>query len=180
MIKPQLAFSHIGLYVKDMEKMVDFYTNVMGFFVTDRGMLNGNTPITFMSCDPREHHQVVFVHGRETPPNTRLLNQMSFRIETLGQLLDFVGTLSDKDISDREPIIHGNAWSFYFRDPEGNRTEVFADSEWYINQPIKEFLDFSLSEEEIRRKTYEFCKTQPGFRPISEWQADMRIMMGTS
>lgn len=180
MNKPQLVFSHIGLYVDDMEKMVDFYTNVMGFFVTDRGMLNGETPITFMSRDPLEHHQLVFVQGRDTLPNTRLLNQLSFRIGTLSELLEFVRGVAAKEISDLEPVIHGNAWSLYFRDPEGNRAEVFADSDWYINQPIKESFDFALSEEEIRRQTYEFCKDQPGFRPLSEWQNDMKIMMTTS
>ena len=36
---------------------------------------------------------------------------------------------------------HGNAWSVYFRDPEGNRIEIFCDTEWYIEQPCVEDLD---------------------------------------
>ena len=38
---------------------------------------------------------------------------------------------------------HGNAWSLYFRDPEGNRLEVFCDTQWYVEQPCLEDLDLS-------------------------------------
>ena len=69
-----LSFSHIGLFVSDMDKIVEFYVDVMGFFVTDRGQLNG-MPITFLSRNPREHHQLVFVQGRNTDPTTKLANE---------------------------------------------------------------------------------------------------------
>lgn len=178
MTKPILSFNHIGLYVRDMERIVAFYVDVMGFFITDRGRLNGS-PITFLSRDPDQHHQVVFVAGRSSDNATKLLNQMSFKIGSLGELINFVRRIENEDISHLEPVIHGNAWSIYFRDPEGNRIEVFADSDWYINQPIKEVMDLSLDEAEIRRLTLEFCKDQPGFRPITEWRYDMRVLMNS-
>ena len=177
MSTPALAFSHMGLFVSDMDKIVKFYVDVMGFFVTDRGHLNGSS-ITFLSRNPYEHHQLVFVEGRNTESTTKLLNQMSFRLGSLGELIAFVANLDGKEVTNLEPVIHGNAWSIYFRDPEGNRAEVFADSDWYINQPIKEFLDFSLPEDEIRSRTLEFCKQQPGFRPVEEWRSEMRVLMG--
>ena len=31
------VFSHVGIYVRDIAKMEDFYRRVMGFIVTDRG-----------------------------------------------------------------------------------------------------------------------------------------------
>ena len=169
-------FSHIGLYVADMDRMVSFYTATMLFHVTDRGSLNGAS-ITFLSRDPSEHHQLVFVGGRTVDRSTKLLNQMSFRLGSLGELIHFVKQLPKEDVSDLEPVFHGNAWSLYFRDPEGNRIEVFADSEWYIPQPIKEYLDFDLGEEEIRRRTYGFCKDQPGFQLFSEWRSSMEELM---
>ena len=169
-------FSHIGLYVNDMERMVRFYTTIMSFHVTDRGQLHGST-ITFLSRDPYQHHQLVFVAGRTVDRTSKLLNQMSFRLGSLRELLDFVKRLPREEVSDLEPTIHGNAWSLYFRDPEGNRVEVFADSEWYIAQPIKEVLDFDLSEAEIRSRTLEFCQKQPGFRRIEDWRASMQELM---
>lgn len=171
-----LSFSHIGLFVVDMERIVRFYTDIMGFFVTDRGVLAGN-PITFLSRDPKEHHQIVFVAGRTVDRSVKLLNQMSFRIGSLTELLKFVKKLKSADASDFEPVIHGNAWSLYFRDPEGNRVEVFADTDWYIPQPIKVSLDFELNEDEIRSQTYEFCKNQPGFCSRAEWHDRMKRLM---
>ena len=65
-IRARLA--HMGIFVRDREKMVNFYTEVLGLMVTDQGP--GRAPgmhLTFMSADPGEHHQVVLVTGR--PPN---------------------------------------------------------------------------------------------------------------
>ena len=40
-----LVFSHMGFYVRDLERMARFYKGPMGFFETDRGLL--------VVCDPR-------------------------------------------------------------------------------------------------------------------------------
>lgn len=173
----QMAFSHVGFFVTDMDRMIEFYSGVMGFFVTDRGTLGGNR-ITFFSRDPREHHQIVLIAGRD--PATQLnINQISFRVKSLGELKAFYHQLEATGAEGMEPVIHGNSWSIYFRDPEGNRLEVFADTDWYISQPFKEYLDFNRSEEEIRAFTGEYCKTRAGYRPIAEWRAEMEALMAS-
>lgn len=171
----RLSFSHIGFFVNDMPRMVEFYSTVMGFFITDRGLLGGKA-ITFFSRDPREHHQIVLVEGRD--PGTHLnINQISFRVGSLGELKSFYDQLVAADTQGMEPVIHGNSWSIYFRDPEGNRIEVFADTDWYISQPFKEPLDLTKPESEIRAFTEAYCKTRDGYRPIAEWREEMRQMM---
>jgi catechol 2,3-dioxygenase len=67
-------------------------------------------------------------------------------------------------------VTHGNAWSIYFRDPEGNRIEVFADTPWHVTQPVREPIDLDRSEAEILAETEAFCRGRPGFRPMAEWQ----------
>ena len=37
----RLNFSHLGIHVSDLARMEDFYTRVLGFYVTDRGQLSG-------------------------------------------------------------------------------------------------------------------------------------------
>ena len=60
-----LAFTHVGIHVTDMDRMVDFYSRVVGFAVSDRGpRLTGGGEIAFMTRDPREHHQLVLATGR--------------------------------------------------------------------------------------------------------------------
>ena len=46
----KLSWSHAVLNVKDEDKILDFYTGILGFTVSDRGQLAENAPdIIFMS-----------------------------------------------------------------------------------------------------------------------------------
>ena len=169
----RLSFSHVGFFVNDLPKMVDFYTRVLGFTVTDRGFVYGNE-IVFTSWDPREHHQIVLVAGRKGPLDFNHINQLSFRVEDVADLQTLWRAVKDEpDVSELRPVNHGNAWSLYFRDPEGNRIEVFCDTEWYIEQPCVEPLDLSLPADELRRRSDEFCRTAPGFKPVAEFRAEI-------
>ena len=52
----------------------------------------------------------------------------------------------------------------YFLDPEGNRLEFFCDTPWYVEQPHRVALDFSLSDEELlERFIPAFKKFNPAF-----------------
>src|ERR1700722_54299 len=165
-----LRFSHVGLYVTDMARMADFYGRVLGFTVTDRGKL-GSATLTFLSRDPREHHQIVLVEGRPTGLPDRIVNQVSFRVDTLGELQRFYRRIRTEEPRELALVTHGNAWSVYFRDPEGNRIEIFTDTDWYVTQPVRELNALDRPGEETRRETEAFCRTLPGFRPLAEWRA---------
>ena len=75
--------SHVGLYVHDVPKMIDFYTQVLGFVVSD-GAEDGR--ITFLSRNPSDHHQVVLVRGRQTDAEVPMVQQVSFNVGTLPQV----------------------------------------------------------------------------------------------
>ena len=73
---PKWELSHIGIYVTDMDRMRDFYTRLLGFNVMDAGELRNGLRLTFLSKDPKDHHQIVLVGGREKgTPST--INQPS-------------------------------------------------------------------------------------------------------
>jgi catechol-2,3-dioxygenase len=167
-----LQFSHMGLFVIDIETMTDFYHRVLGFPITDRGFL-GEAELVFFSRDPRDHHQIVLVAGRPPGLPDRIVNQVSFRVASLGELKRFYRRIRAENVKELFPVCHGNAWSVYFRDPEGNRIEVFVDTDWYIPQPIRETVDLELPEDEIRRRTEALCRARPGFMPIDEWRAQI-------
>jgi catechol 2,3-dioxygenase len=65
------------------------------------------------------------------------------------------------------PVNHGNAWSVYFKDPEGNTVEAYLDTPFHVPQPHGEFLDLSKSDEEIVRETEAACRKEPGFMPFN-------------
>ena len=173
-----LSMSHIGLYVHDLTKMEDFYTRVLGFTVTDRGKVR-DANIVFTSWDPKDHHQVALVTGRPKDLGFNHVNQISFRVAAVEDLQEIWRRVKDEPaVTDMRPMDHGNAWSLYFRDPEGNRLEVFCDTAWYIDQPCIEDLDLSQPANKIRAKSDAFCRTAPGFRPVADFQAELAKKMG--
>jgi len=67
------------------------------------------------------------------------------------------------------PINHGNAWSLYTRDPEGNALEFVVDTPWFVHQPCGEGLDLTLDDAEILRQTEKLCETRGG-EPYADWR----------
>ena len=167
-----LRLSHVGLFVSDIGRMADFYRRMLGFAVTDQGK-TGEIEFVFLSRDPRDHHQIVLVTGRSPGLSDRIVNQISFRVGSLDELQSFFRRIRDEGVRGLDPICHGNAWSVYFRDPDGNRLEAFVDTEWHVAQPVREPFDPDRPEAEIRRETEAFCRGRPGFRPIEEWRAEI-------
>jgi catechol 2,3-dioxygenase-like lactoylglutathione lyase family enzyme len=147
--RPKLSFSHVGVFVTDLKKMVDFYTRVLGLVVSDRNEMKDGREIAFLTLDPREHHQVVFATGRPADLAYNMIQQLSFRAESLSFLREMYVALKREPIVELGPISHGNAISAYFRDPEGNRLEVFIDTKWHVPQPCAAPLDLMKSNDEI-------------------------------
>jgi catechol 2,3-dioxygenase-like lactoylglutathione lyase family enzyme len=168
--QPAPRLSHVGLYVRDVPKMIEFYTAVLGFVVSD-GAEDGR--ITFLSRNPADHHQVVLVRGRETELETPMVQQVSFNVATLAAVQKAYRKVTAAGCDGIRPVSHGNAWSVYFRDPEGNQIEMFCDTPWYVPQPCGFKIDLEQSEAEVYRFTEEYCRAQPGFKPIEEWRVEI-------
>ncbi len=162
--------SHVGLYVHDVPVMIDFYTKVLGFVVSD-GAEDGR--ITFLSRNPSDHHQVVLVRGRTTDTATPMVQQVSFNVETLANVQRAFRKVREAGCKVIDPRCHGNAWSVYFSDPEGNRIEMFCDTPWYVPQPLGYEIDLDKSEDELFRETEADCRGREGFKPMEEWRAEI-------
>ncbi|WP_313802489.1 VOC family protein [Sphingobium sp.] len=184
--KPNLMFSHLGISVTDLPKMEAFYTDMMGFTVTDRGPVAG-LDVVFMSRDPLDHHQIVLATGRPEvlPENTGnpmfgpCINQISFRMGSFADLRDMHTRLLAGGYKEEGLLCanHGLGWSIYFPDPERNVLECFVDSDWYMDQPALEPLDFSKTDDEIIAETKAICEASPGFEPIGDWRARTALKM---
>ena len=164
---PAVSFSHVGFFVKDIVAMEDFFRRVMGFIVTDRGDL-GKVKLVFLSRNPEEHHQVVLASGRPDDLPFNLINQISFRVPGIAELRRFNAILQAEEqagrITEMRPITHGNAISIYFRDPEGNRIEVFFDTPWYCEQPLREIIDLNQDDASILAQAEKIASTRPKFQ----------------
>jgi len=167
---PQMAFSHLGLYVTDMARMVSFYTGVLGFSVTDRARIHEND-VVFLSRSPDEHHQIVLVPGR-APQSPSTINQISFRVISLAELRRLHVQLVALGVSGLNPTNHGGSWSVYFSDPEGNRIEFLAQTPWYAS-PVSVSLDLSLSDAEIYSLTKAMVERMPGHMLRTRWREQL-------
>lgn len=168
---PRMAFSHIGLYVADMTTMVSFYTEVLGFSITDQAHIRG-ADVVFLSRNPDEHHQIVLVPGR-SPQSPSTVNQISFRVVSLPELRRLHAQLVDLEMPGLNPTNHGGSWSVYFLDPESNRIELFAQTPWYM-PPVSAPLDFALSDDEIYKVTHAMVRATPGSMKRAEWRSRLQ------
>jgi len=177
---PGLSFSHLGIYVTDLGVMEDFYSRVLGFTVTDRGDLatpRGAVSLVFLSRDPHDHHQIVLASGRPAQLPFNPINQISFRMDNLAGLRQMHARLAATGMAEIAPVSHGNALSVYFLDPEGNRVELFIDTPWYVDQPLRMPLDMTLPDAALWAQVEAQAKKMPGFRPVEKWRSEIARRM---
>ena len=145
---PKIAeLGHTGLWVEDLDKMKDFYTRVLGLTVTDEDDERG---IVFLSSRPdEEHHEFVLMRGRTAPPVARLVQQISWHVASLDDLLAFHRLLQAEGVTVEREVTHGIALGIYFLDPEGNRIEVYWATDQRVPQPFGKAIDLDQPAEAV-------------------------------
>ncbi len=171
-----LSFSHFGFFVEDIGRMAAFYKDALRFTQTDSGRL-GETEIIFLSRSPEDHHQIVLMSGRPDPLPFNVINQISLLVPDLQALRKYHDRLLAHGASDMQPVTHGNAISIYCRDPEGNRLELFMHTQWYCDQPLREPIDFSRSDEDIIAQSDAIAHRAPRLQTRAAWSKAMAERM---
>jgi len=142
------GLSHVVLYVNDLDKMVNFYTDVLGlvkYRVNERRMV-------FLTSDPeKEDHELALTTGREG--QAKLIAHIAWKVDKPSEVKEFYERFKAKGVPIDHCVSHaytemGNTVSCYFLDPEGNRIEVYAlvpeRDDARINRPLD--LDKSVDE----------------------------------
>ncbi|TAJ76361.1 VOC family protein [bacterium] len=119
---------HIGLYCRDIKKMTDFYTNVLGMKVSDvneRGMVflrHGN-----------DHHSFALVpmseEEKKKPAGPQALQHIAFEVWDMEELKKIKKYLQGKGVKGGPKIKHegpGGNYVYDFQDPEGNQLQFFC------------------------------------------------------
>ncbi|MBM4297244.1 MAG: glyoxalase [Deltaproteobacteria bacterium] len=147
---PQIkGLSHVVLYVNDLDKMVEFYTNVLGlvkYRVNERRMV-------FLTSDPeKEDHELALTTGREG--QAKLIAHIAWKVDKPAEVKEFYERFKAQGVPIDHCVSHaytemGNTVSCYFLDPEGNRIEVYALVPERDNARINRPIDLEKSVEEI-------------------------------
>jgi catechol 2,3-dioxygenase len=161
-----LHISHLEIRVEQLEPMVDFYTEVLGFVVTDAS--TGPDAMVFLSRSSAEHHQIVLAAASDSGTPERV-DHLAFRLGSFEELRAYYRLV---DLETAECVSHGTSWSFYVRDPDGNRLEFFADTPWHVAQPARWPIDIETEAKDLDSETLDRVKSMPGYSAKSEWNAE--------
>ena len=168
-LQPQLA--HVGIFVRDIDALTRFYTEVFELTLTDKGFgRNFKAPLHFLSGTSSQHHQLVLAGGRAADTPSTIM-QLSFKVGGLDDLRRIRSKALAEGATQMRGMNHGNAWSIYFADPEGNTVEVYLDTPWYVPQPHGDPLDLEKTDAQIWAETEAICRADPGFMPVADWMA---------
>ena len=169
--------AHVGIFVHDKARLENFYTNVLGLMITDKGEGRAGVELTFLSGNSENHHQLVLVSGRPDTSGFNPIQQISFLVDSLSQLRDVHNRALEHGATGIRITCHGNAWSCYFMDPEGNTVEAYLDTPFHVPQPHGASFDLQASDAEIMRWTEDHCRADPGFMMIEDYKAKMRAKL---
>ena len=147
MIAQVKGLGHVGIYVRDLERMVEFYRDTLGMRVTKQ---NWRAGIVFLSADPQgADHEVALFRGRPEDADSRLINQISLRVETLDDLRVMHKRLVAAGLRIDALVNHVSALGCYYFDPEDNRSEVFWVTGRACWVPIAHLIDIHQSDEAV-------------------------------
>jgi len=161
--------SHVGVSCFDIDRMIDFYSEVFGLRLTDKGP--GHTfpfMLAFLSGKADQHHQLAFAQNRPAGAPSTVM-QLSFKVTTLDELREARTRALRHGATAMRGLNHGNALSIYCLDPEENTVEVYLDTPWYVTQPHGDPLDLEQSDAVIWAETERIVRADPTFKPVDQW-----------
>lgn len=167
--------SHFEIRAHDQKVMEKFYTEVMGFIVSDRGLLTAGPAavreLIFLSHSPEEHHQIVLIPSDVTDQGGGI-GHVAFRVDSLDEVRSVYEKVRALPYTKPEPVSHGNTWSVYFRDPENNRIEVFTQTPWHATQPCRFDVNYDQDDAALKAETMADASKLAGFTATEHWQRE--------
>ncbi|UPV72928.1 VOC family protein [Halorussus limi] len=115
---------HVHLKVRDVDRAVAFYRDVLGLDVTERV---GN--FAFLSFGERHHDVALQGLGpdAEGPGRGVGLYHAAFEVPSADALRETHRRLRERGVA-VSPVDHGISKALYFEDPDGNGLEVYLDT----------------------------------------------------
>lgn len=119
-----MHLGHVHLKVGQLERSIDFYTDVLDLAVAER---QGN--FAFLSFGEHHHDLALQAVGTDAPgPGPGIgLYHAAFEVAEPAALGSVAEQLRERDVA-LHPVDHGISKALYFDDPDGNGLEVYVDT----------------------------------------------------
>ncbi len=129
------GIGHIVLYTKDAEAKYKFYTEGLGFKLSDTILMGGKLMLTFLHCNPRHHTLALVPAPLDTHMNHFMLQVNS--LNDVGFALDRAKSLGLKITSELGCHTNDKMVSFYTQTPSGFDIEFgygarVVDENWSV------------------------------------------------
>jgi len=126
-IDPRVDVGHVHLKVSDLERAIRFYSDVLGFELTQRY----GTQAAFLSAGGYHHHVGLNTWesrgGPPPAPGTTGLFHVAFRYPDRAALAVALRRLLEHSVPLDGASDHGVSEALYLRDPDGNGVELYWD-----------------------------------------------------
>lgn len=126
-LHPQTRIGHVHLKVSDLERALQFYTEVLGFNLTQRY----GTQAAFVSAGGYHHHIGLNTWesrgGSPPPPGTTGLYHVAILYPTRKELARALKRLLEFGWPLHGASDHGVSEAIYLADPDGNGLELYCD-----------------------------------------------------
>lgn len=145
-------FGHFGLNMDRLDEAVTFYSDLLGFRVTDEVSLFDQVPpevrpiVEEVVTDPRmiftsnssDHHALLLAHrtfgvlnGNDRKAKDITLSQITWQVGSLREVVDAGAYLRAHgvEIGRTGRDMPGGNWHIYFRDPDDNTVELYYGME---------------------------------------------------
>ena len=137
---------HVGIYVSDVDRSIDWYTAVLGLTLTGRWPMPGSGEIVFLRFGDYHHDIVLMSNPAQNQTGesggSNRLHHIAMVIESRDEWLKALAELKRTGVTITEgPLVHGfeggtgpgtfpggsGSRSFYFEDPDGNLLKPYTD-----------------------------------------------------
>jgi len=130
-----MELGHLVLYVRDIERSVRFYRDVLGW----RTVLGGDEDLVglpvaaFSAPGGRTHHELLLIEvgpdAAALPPGRRVgLYHFGLKVgDSDDELREVLRTLEENDVRVLGASDHTVTHSLYIADPDGNEIELYID-----------------------------------------------------